>query len=212
MTQPCTRQENRRRAQVRRWFGTVVLAAIACFHPGSSVWAHPDIEIESRVTFIFQGQSVSGIEEAWTFDPDYSETLLADYGADRHGSLSAAQSRAIAERTLPNLAEVRYFTYARVDGRDLGTLPLRDFVATLGAGRVTFSFILDLPAPVDPRHQALKVEIDDPDYYAAFRLSRKDPIRLRDSHGIVCEPRVRDDVENAYFGYVYPQEITLSCR
>lgn len=116
------------------------------------------------------------------------------------------------EHILPNLAAVRYFTYVWVDGRDLGTLTPRDFVATADAGRVTFTFIVDLPAPVDPRRQALKVEINDRDYYVEIRLREKDPVRLRDPRGVVCEPRVRDNVEHPYFGYVYPQEITVSCR
>lgn len=197
---------------VRRLAAMVVLATAAACGPGSPACAHPDIRIESRATFIFQGAQVTGIEESWTFDPSYSKTLLADYDADADGHLSAAESQVIAERTLPNLAEFRYFTYVWLDGRDLGMLPLRNFVATANAGRVTFSFVVDLPTPVDPRRDALKLEIDDRDYYAEIRLSAKDPIRLRDPQDVTCEPRVRDDIENAYFGYVYPQEITLACR
>ena len=31
--------------------------------------------------------------------------------------------------------------------------------------------------------------------------------------GVTCMPKVRDDTENAYYGgFVYPQEITLSCH
>ncbi|HEX3497747.1 MAG TPA: DUF1007 family protein, partial [Stellaceae bacterium] len=123
-----------------------------------------------------------------------------------------AESRMMAEKIMPNLATVRYFTYVWVDGHDLGTLSPQDFRATAHRRLVTFTFVVVLPSPVDPLRQALKVEINDRDYYAEFRLAKKDPVRLQDPRGIACEPRVRDDVENAYFGYVYPQEITLSCR
>jgi tRNA threonylcarbamoyladenosine biosynthesis protein TsaE len=196
----------------RRIAARLLLGASAAFGPSSPARAHPDIRIENRVSFIFEGPRVAGIEESWSFDPGYSAELLADYDADRDGHLSAAESQAIARHIVPNLAEERYFTYVWVDGRELGALLLRDFVATASGGRVTFSFIVDLPSPVDPRHQALKVEIDDRDYYAEFRLAEKDPVRLREPRGVACAPRVRDDVEHAYFGYVYPQEITLSCR
>lgn len=190
----------------------LLLGASAAVGFGSPAWAHPDIWIEDRVTFIFREAQVTGIEESWTFDPDYSKTLLADYDAASDENISAAESKAMAEHILPNLAEVRYFTYVRVDGRDLGTLPLHDFVATARDGRVNFTFVVDLPSPVDPLRQALKVEINDRDYYAEIRLSEKGPVQLRDPRGIACVPRLRDDVENAYFGYVYPQEITLSCH
>ena len=99
-----------------------------------------------------------------------------------------------------------------VNGRDLGNLPVRDFVATASGGRLTFTFVVDLPALVDPRGQTLKVEIYDHDYYAALLLTDDEPVRFRGANGIVCEPRIREDVDNAYFGDVYPQEITLSCR
>jgi ABC-type uncharacterized transport system substrate-binding protein len=201
-----------RKGTARRMAARLLLAASAALGPSAPASAHPDIQIESRVIFIFKGARVTGIAELWTFDPDYSKTLLADYDADGDGHISAAESRTLAARILPNLAEFRYFTYIWVDGRDLGTLPPRDFIAADRAGRVTFSFVVDLPSPVDPQLQALKVEIDDRDYYAEIHLAEKDPVGLRDARGVACTPRLRDDVENAYFGYVYPQEITLSCR
>jgi ABC-type uncharacterized transport system substrate-binding protein len=213
MAGAATRSVNASHASAwQRIAAMLLLGASTTFTLGSLALAHPDIRVENRVSFIFEGARVTGIGESWTFDPGYSEELLADYDANHDGHLSAAESRAIAQHIVPNLAEQRYFTDVWVDGRDLGALPLRDFVATASSGRVTFSFVVDLPSPVDPRHQAFKVEIDDRDYYAEFRLAEKDPVTLRNPRGIVCMPRIRDDVENAYFGYVYPQEITLSCR
>jgi ABC-type uncharacterized transport system substrate-binding protein len=190
----------------------VLLGASALVASNSLACAHPDIAIEDRVTFLFKEGRVTAIEEAWTFDPGYSMSFLTDYKTESDGNISKAGSTLIAQRIQPNLAEVRYFTYVWLDGRDLGNLPVRDFVATASGGRLTFTFVVDLPAPIDPLRQALKLEIYDRDYYAAILLADEDPVRFRDATGLSCQPRVRDDVENAYFGYVYPQEITLSCR
>ncbi len=190
----------------------LLLSACAALGAGSLVSAHPDIRIEDRVIFLFEGARVSAIEETWTFDPDYSQSLLSDYDADHDGRISPAESRKIAEHILPNLAEFRYFTYLWVDGRDLATHPPRDFVASAENGLVTFRFVIDLPSPIDPQRQVLKVEINDRDYYVEIRLAKKDPVGLRAPSDLGCVPRVRDDVENAYLGYVSPQEITLSCR
>lgn len=209
---PTQKQGTRNCFALRRLAAALLLGTSAAIGFGPLAWGHPDIKIENRVTFIFKGAQVTGIEESWTFDPNYSKTLLADYATNGGGNISAAESRAMGEHILPNLAEVRYFTYVWVDGHDLGTLSVRDFNAIARGGRVTFTFVADLPSPVDPLHQALKVEINDRDYYAGIRLMEKEPVRLQDPRGIACAPRLRDDVENAYFGYVYPQEITLSCR
>ena len=196
----------------KRLAARLLLAAGAVVGAASPASAHPDIAIEDRVTFIFKAARVTAIEETWTFDPGYSLSFLADYKTERDGGISAAESKAIAERIQPNLAEVRYFTYVRLDGRDLGNLPVHDFVATVSEMRLVFTFVVDLPAPVDPLRQALKVEIYDHDYYAAILLAEDEPVRFRNMQGVACEPRLREDVENAYFGDVYPQEITLACR
>lgn len=219
MTETSRRREKMGRRIMRRIAARLVLAASAALAmsalmlaTNSPAWAHPDIRIENRVVVVFDGARVTGIEESWIFDANYSKSLLQDYDADRDGTISAAESRVVAARILPNLAEFQYFTYVWIDRREVAMSPPRDFVATASGGRVTFRFVLDLPAPVDPHHQALKVEIADRDYYAEIRLVEKDPVGLRDPRGIECAPRIRDDVENAYFGYVYPQEITLACR
>jgi ABC-type uncharacterized transport system substrate-binding protein len=213
MTETSRRRGKARRGLiVRRIAARLVLAASAALAMSSLASAHPDIRIDNRVTVPFDGARVTGIEESWTFDAAYSKSLLEDYDSDHDGKISAAESRAIAGRILPNLAEFQYFTYVWVDKQEVAMSPPRDFLATASGGRVTFRFVVDLPAPIDPQRQALKVEIDDRDYYAEIRLVEKDPVALRDSRGIACVPRIREDVENAYFGYVYPQEITLACR
>jgi ABC-type uncharacterized transport system substrate-binding protein len=196
----------------KRLAARLLLAASTVLGSASLASAHPDIAIEDRVTFIFKDARVTEIEETWTFDAGYSQSFLSDYKTERDGSISPAQSKAIAERIQPNLAEVRYFTFVRLDGRDLGNLPVRNFVATVSGGRLAFTFVVDLPAPVDPLRQPLKVEIYDHDYYAAILLAEEEPLRFRNMQGVACEPRLREDIENAYFGDIYPQEITLACR
>ena len=196
----------------KRLAAWLLLAASAVVGSISLASAHPDIAIEDRLTVIFKDARVMAIEETWIFDPGYTQSFLADYKTERDGSISAAESKTIAERIQPNLAEVRYFTYVRLEGSDLGSLPVRDFVATVSGGHLVFTFVVDLPAPVDPLRQALKVEIYDHDYYAAILLAEEEPVRFRNMQGIACEPRLREDVENAYFGDIYPPEISLACR
>ena len=190
----------------------LLLVAVAVIGLSTPVAAHPDIAIEDRVTFVIKDAQITGIEETWTFDPDYSLSFLTDYKTARDGSISKAVSAEIAKRIQPNLAEVRYFTYVWLDGRDLGNLPVHDFAAAMTGGRLSFTFLVELPAPVDPRRQALKLEIYDHDYYAAIELADHEPVQFRNATGFACEPRIGEDKENAYFGNVYPQEITLACR
>ena len=75
--------------------------------------------------------------------------------------------------TLPNLANFHYFTYAWVDGKDLGRLEPSDFHASAKKGLVTFDFLVKLPRPVDPPHQAIALEINDRQYYVEVLLAKR---------------------------------------
>lgn len=197
---------------MRRAAARLLIASGALLCSSTLAPAHPDVAIDDLVTFVVGDAGITGIEETWVFDPGYSASFLMDYKTERDGSISKAVSAQIAKRIQPNLAEVRYFTYVWLDGRDLGNLPARDFEVAASGGRLSFTFTVELPAPVDPRRQALKLEIYDHDYYAAMSLAGDAAIKFRNAGALACEPRIREDKENAYFGEVYPQEITLLCR
>jgi ABC-type uncharacterized transport system substrate-binding protein len=159
--------------------------------------AHPHVFIDNRVTFLFAGDKITGFRENWVFDEVFSDQLLQHFDQDQNGSLSAAESEAVAAETLPNLAHFRYFTYVWVDGKDLGQLDPRDFHASAKKGLVTFDFRIDLPRPVDPLKQELAVEINDRDYYVEVLLAKAQPIAFKGLDHLACEPSVTTDVDHA---------------
>jgi ABC-type uncharacterized transport system substrate-binding protein len=179
-----------------------------------AAFAHPHVFIDNRVVFMFAGDKIIALTESWTFDEIFSDQLLQGFDADGNGSFDQAESKAVAAGTLPNLKKFRYFNYIWVDGKDLGPIDPVDFTASAGKNRkVTFVFSVKLPHPVDPRTQHLKVEINDREYYVEVDLAEEKPILFHGNEGVTCTPKVRDDHENAYYGgFVFPQEITLSCQ
>jgi ABC-type uncharacterized transport system substrate-binding protein len=190
----------------------LILATLASLVWAAPALAHPNVRIECQVRFVFEGDLVVRIEQSWTLDQTFSDQLLSRYDANHDGRFSAEESQAVADGTLPNLKAFRYFTYVWVDGKDLGTLAPTEFVASVRNGIVTFSFGFTLPSRVDPRRQTLKVEVYDREYFAEVDLADNDPVLLRGARGVACSPQIRDDMKNAYFGYIYPPAITLSCH
>ena len=175
--------------------------------------AHPHVFIEDRVVFLFAGDKITAIEQSWKFDEIFSDQLIQDFDADHNGAFDALESKAVGKGTLPNLKKFRYFNYIWVDGKDLGAIDPIDFTAVAKDKIVTFVFTEKLPKPIDPKTQKLKVEINDREYYVQVDLAKNQPILFNGNKGVTCTPKVRDDTENAYFGgFVYPQEITLSCH
>lgn len=188
------------------------LIALSALPPSAA--AHPHVFIEDRVVFMFIGSKIVALRESWTFDDVFSDTLLQQFDTNHDGAFSPAESRAVGAGTLPNLKRFRYFNYIWVDGKDLGSIDPSAFEAAVTKGKqVTFVFTETLPKPVDPKTQKLKVEINDREFYVEVDLAKQQPILFNGNKGVACTPKVRDDTQNAYFGgFVYPQEITLSCH
>jgi ABC-type uncharacterized transport system substrate-binding protein len=175
--------------------------------------AHPHIFIDNRVVFMFAGDKIIALTESWTFDEIFSDQLLQNFDANGDGAFDKAESKEAAKGTLPNLKKFHYFNYIWVDGKDLGSIDPVDFTASARNRKVTFVFSVKLPHPVNPKTQKLKVEINDREYYVEVDLAQEKPILFHGNEGVTCEPKIRDDTENAYYGgFVYPQEITLSCH
>jgi ABC-type uncharacterized transport system substrate-binding protein len=165
------------------------------------------------VTFDLADQKIAGFRENWLFDEVFSDQLLQQFDADQDGAFSAAENRQIAATTLPSLANFHYFTYVWVDGKDLGRLEPSDFHASAKKGVVTFDFMVKLPKPVEPRRQALALEINDRSYYVEVLLAKQDPIRFQGQGSPTCSASVTKDVKNAYYaGFVFPQRIAVQCR
>lgn len=197
---------------MRRLAGAL-LALIASLSLPHAAFAHPHVFIDNRVVFMFAGDKIIALTESWTFDEIFSDQLLQGFDANGDGNFDAAESKAVAKGTLPNLKKFRYFNYVWVDGKDLGAIDPIDFTASAKNKKVTFVFSVKLPKPVDPKTQKLKVEINDREYYVEVDLAKEQPVLFHGNQGVTCDPKIRDDTENAYWGgFVNPQEITLSCH
>ena len=104
----------------------------------------------------------------------------------RTGPSAPRRAEQVAATTLPSLANFNYFTYVWVDGKDLGRLEPSDFHASAKKGVVTFDFMVKLPKPVEPRRQALALEINDRSYYVEVLLAKQDPIEFQGQGSLAC--------------------------
>ncbi|MGH6880591.1 DUF1007 family protein [Hypericibacter sp.] len=179
----------------------------------SIAWAHPHVFIDNRVTFLFAGGKIVGFRENWVFDEIFSDELLGDFDKDGDGRLSKAESDGVAEGTMPNMDQYRYFTYVWVDRKDLGKIKPTDFHASAKDKLVTFDFLITLPKPVDPLKQDFAVEINDRTYFVEVLLAKDNPIKIEGLKEFSCAPVVTMDKKNAYYGgYVIPEQIKLTCK
>lgn len=175
--------------------------------------AHPHVFIDNRVTFLFTGGKVTGFRTDWRFDEIFTEDLLAQFDTDGDKQFSAAESQGVKEGTLPNLTAFHYFTYAYMDGKDLGKLEPADFKADVVDGAARFVFTYHFPQPADPHQQKIKVSIYDHEYYVEVLTAEKDPVALEGEGSAGCQAEIADDPTHAYFGgFVVPQTVSIVCK
>ena len=158
-----------------------------------------------RVLFNFDGPTVNAFGESWTFDPHYSEHLLADFDADHDGAFSPSEVAEIAKVGLPNLAGHHYLTFVTVDGQDVGELAPYTFNAVARDGIVTFAFSMKLPTPVDPSVSDLRVEISDPAFTIYPVFPEANPVALRGAGDRTCTTALIDNAETE------TQAATVTC-
>jgi len=177
-----------------------------------SASAHPHVFIDNQVVLRFEAGVMTGFHTDWRFDEIFTADMVMQFDTDGDGQISDRESETIGAETLPNLALFHYFTYVDIDGQRLDQLAPSGFLARVENEALHFRLIFTLPAPVDPRHQNLRLEISDREYYVEVLMAEADPVRLEGDGVGTCRANVADDPANAYYeGFVIPQAISVSC-
>lgn len=190
--------------------GCLILSLALLADPAA---AHPHVFIDNTVSFVFDGDKITGFRENWVFDDVFSDELLGEFDVNHDKSFDAAESKKVGETVLPNVKQFHYFTYVWVDKKDLGEIPPTEFTATAAKGIVTFDFLVKLPKPIDPKTESIALEVYDHEFYVEVDLHKSEPVRFVNMQAVSCTSSIRDDASRAYFGgFVNPQEIKLACK
>ena len=176
--------------------------------------AHPHVWIDTVATFVFARGKVVSVRLAWTFDEDFSDTLLhAVQGTKRQGRLDERQIKHLYDHDFINLKTEQYFIHLYVGGKRLPIREVSDFTATSRDGRVVYQFTVRLPSPVDPVATALALSVYDESYFVEVAFSDPTPVRFEGVPTPPCRAAVTEDRQHPiYFGMVFPQQARVECR
>jgi tRNA threonylcarbamoyladenosine biosynthesis protein TsaE len=179
----------------------------------SAALAHPHVLIDSHAVVQFDKGKVVALVMGWKFDPVYSSTLVHDYDADKNGSLSPAEIAAMEREAFQDTAKTSYFTYARVDGQPVTWPKATDFKVMTFKDSLVYSFRLELPAPVDPRKQALRFSTYEESYYIDIDFPNGGAVTLTGDGASGCAAKMSPDFENKlYGGIVVPKKVEILCE
>jgi ABC-type uncharacterized transport system substrate-binding protein len=149
--------------------GLIVQAETARAHP--HVW----VTVAAEILYNADG-SIEGIRHAWTFDDMFSTYALQGIHDSTRGVYTREELAPLAQSNMKSLKDSDYFTFAKVDGEDQELAEPTDYYFEYKDEALVLHFTLPFKAPLKTRQ--LSLEIFDPDYFVAFSLQDKDPIRL----------------------------------
>ena len=132
----------------------------------------------------------TGVRLRWTFDETASASLRQGHTGTASGPLTEADVRQLEQGAFGTLAERRYFTVVRLDGRPLPQVEPKDFSAESVDGKIeVFNF--------------------DPEYFLSFALVQGDPVRASGSAGGQAECGTRADKRRAGLWGLVPVDVAV---
>jgi ABC-type uncharacterized transport system substrate-binding protein len=173
--------------------------------------AHPHIFITADATFLFAGDKVTAMRIEWLFDDVFSDTVIQEHDANHDGRFDKKEIADIEAHAFTAVKDFHYFTYLWVAGKMIEPIHVRDFSARQAKGLVTYSFVVPLPEPVDPRVAKVQAELYDETYFVQVDLDKPQAVRFEGApRG--CQGRIAKDARRRYYGgVIVPDQITVAC-
>ena len=192
---------------------SALLALPLCLFAGSAQ-SHPHVWVDYDLTALFEQGRIVALRQDWSFDEDFSASVLTDV-AKHHGkgAFSAGEIAKLKQSAFSNLKNYDYFN--RVWARDKPVAigkDVKDFEAWLEGDRLVYRFTVVLSQPVDPHAGPVRIGIWDDTYYVDVGPAKGHPPRLEGAGAEGCKASVGEDKKHPiYFGSVFPPSVQISC-
>lgn len=203
------------------------LAAGLVFSTASSV-AHPHVWVSVKATVLFEGDTMTGLQQSWTFDEAYTAMAIEGLDTNGDGNYDRKELEELAKVNVDGLKEFDYFTFAKLGDGGLTFKEPVDYWLEHTGGVLTLHFKLPLEDPVLAEAPGFTFSVYDPSFFIAFDLAKDDPVKLAASAPAGCKadlaipPKEREDTQRlgeAFFqelggsdyGVVMAKTIAINC-
>jgi len=203
--------------------GVIVLAVVALLligAAGSPAWAHPHVWVDTTVTALVKDGKVVALRQDWSFDEDFTATVLADV-RKVNGMAAMAQAKPftpgemakLKQDAFSNLKNYNYFTHVWSGAKAVPVgKEVTGFSARMEGERLAYTFTLPLAAPVDVKAGPLAIGVWDDTYYVDVGPATKAPGGVEGDGSAACHSRVVESKEHAiYNGSIYPKMVEITC-
>jgi ABC-type uncharacterized transport system substrate-binding protein len=179
----------------RRIVAAIAVAAVLALPLGGAD-AHPHVWVTVEATVPYENGTITGLQEAWTFDEFYTQQAIEGLDANRDGKYDRQELAELAKVNIDGLKEFNYFTYAKLGAGDLKFKPPVDYwLEHTDKGILKLHFTLPLEQPVQASGDGFTFQVHDPSYFIAFDLAKDNPVKLGPHAPAGCAAAVREPAE-----------------
>ena len=167
--------------------------------------AHPHVWVTSTAVAQMRGTTLVAVQEKWTFSKGFPVAMIGDLsGLPRSGPVDAKYTALFKEQAFSALRGADYFTHVFADGKRVSFAEARDFSIVIERGRITYSFVVPLLAPVDVAHAGVELGVWDDTFFVDFQPGSP-PVTF-DVTPTGCSVQSFEDRNHPIFGgTIFPQ-------
>jgi ABC-type uncharacterized transport system substrate-binding protein len=177
-----------------------ILAAVAVaaglFASAVPALAHPHVWVTASATVLYDHNTITGLQQAWTFDEFYTQQAIEGLDKNGDGKYDRQELSELAQVNMDGLKEFNYFTVAKLGDADLKFKPPVDYWLEYNAQKIlTLHFTLPLEKPVPAEATGFAFSVSDPSYFIDFELAKEHPVTLGHGAPAGCVATIQDPAE-----------------
>ena len=155
-----------------------ILAAVAVaaglFASAAPALAHPHVWVTASATVLYDHNTITGLQQAWTFDEFYTQQAIEGLDKNGDGKYDRQELSELAQVNMDGLKEFNYFTVAKLGDADLKFKPPVDYWLEYNAQKIlTLHFTLPLEKPVAGGGDGLRLLRLRPQLFHRLRAGKR---------------------------------------
>ncbi|MBW2011942.1 MAG: DUF1007 family protein [Deltaproteobacteria bacterium] len=177
------------------------------------LFSHPHIFVANSLSMVFDDQGLAGVRVKWDFDEFFSSMIVGDYDLNKNSKLDTSEIALIKKEAFANLAEFKYFTFIKINGKSFDVQYVLDFQAILIQGKLVYEFFIPCHVKAASSFKEFAISQYDTTYYTYVGFAKDRPSRIEGGAAFEINHRIAENPnETYYFGMMHPVEVILRFR
>ncbi len=160
---------------------TAITAVLAT---ATTAAAHPHVWVDAAAALIVEDGKVVAIRHGWSFDPEYTKSMTAQYDSNKDGRLSPEELAPLDQINIAALKQFQHFTDVRANGTKVPVEGPHNYKMRYVGARLAVQFEVRLESPV--QLSELQLDVFDSTFFTVFTFLEEKAIQLEGATPAGC--------------------------